>query len=119
MKESEDGNGWRFPKREMQVLRKRSVSTCSSLTYPVLYAKERMQLSLPGGYEYRSPGFSESENRKTCASAAMTAGHLERVVQKQSLCAEDGGTRTEYGREGTLDALSEVRKSYFSPNYPR
>lgn len=62
MKESEDGM------LEMQVLRKRSASTCSPLTIPGSLC-QRANAAFPcrRATSIGLLGFSERENRKTCA----------------------------------------------------
>ena len=63
--------------------------------------KSECSVSLPKGYEYRSPRVLRKGKPKDLCFAAMTAGHLNAWYQNNRMCGRCG-TRTEYGEKERL-----------------
>ena len=118
MKESEDGM-LEIPKAgDAGLTEEECVYLFSIDDTRFFMPKSECSVSLPAGYEYRSPRVLRKGKPKDLCFAAMTAGHLNAWYKNRSdvrKMRNPDGIR----REGTTDALSEVRGSYFFPELTR
>lgn len=98
MKESEDGM-LEIPKAgDAGLTEEECVYLFSIDDTRFFMPKSECSVSLPEGYEYRSPLVLRKGKPKDLCFAAMTAGHLNAWYKNNQMCGRCG-TRTEYGEK--------------------
>ena len=98
MKESEDGM-LEIPKAgDAGLTEEECVYLFSIDDTRFFMPKSECSVSLPEGYEYRSPRVLRKGKPKDLCFAAMTAGHLNAWYKNNRMCGRCG-TRTEYGEK--------------------